>query len=133
MPKADRKRKNNPIPQSKRELICKEDEQEYALITKILGGGKMEGKCFDNVTRICNIRGSLTRKVWIKVNNIVLVSLRDFETKDERKKEKADIIHLYNEDEIRELKKLGELPENLSDTRPDMKEEDLDNVSFEDL
>ncbi len=131
MPKADKK-KNDTNTQSKRELICKEEQQEYALITKILGGGKFEGKCFDNVTRICSIRGSMTRRIWIKVNNIVLVSLRDFETKNENKKEKCDIIHLYNEDEVRQLKKLGELPENLSDTRPDI-EEDLDNISFEDL
>lgn len=134
MPKADKKKKNNPLPLSKRELICKEEEQEYALITKVLGNGRMEGKCFDNVTRICHIRGTMKKKAWIKVNDVVLISLRDFETKDEDKKEKCDIIHLYNEEEVRELKKLGELPENLADpTGLRNNDIDIDNISFEDL
>jgi hypothetical protein len=76
----------------------------------------------------------MKRKAWIKVNDVVLISLRDFETKDEDKKEKCDIIHLYNEEEVRELKKLGELPENLGDpTGLRNNDVDIDNISFEDL
>ena len=57
------------------------------------------------------IRGGIKKKMRIVVGSIVIVSLRDFEDG------KCDIIYLYDKDEIKELIKLGELPEtiNLSD------------------
>jgi translation initiation factor 1A len=49
----------------------------------------------------------MRKKVWIKLNDIVLVSLREFENA------KADIIYKYEIPEINFLKKEHEIPDNI--------------------
>ena len=49
----------------------------------------------------------MRKKVWIKVNDVVLVSLREFE------QSKADIIYKYEIPEINYLKKENEIPDNI--------------------
>jgi len=88
----------------KRELVFKEDLQEYAQVTKMLGNARVEAFCFDGVTRLCQIRGQMRKRVWINMGDIVLVSLREFQDS------KADIIWKYTPDEARSLKAYGELP-----------------------
>merc|ERR1711965_440590 len=78
----------------KRELIFKEDGQEYAQVLTMLGGGRLEAQCFDGVKRL-----------WIAQGDIVLVGLRDYQD------EKGDVILKYSADEARNLKAYGELPE----------------------
>mmetsp|Transcript_13113 Transcript_13113/g.23808 ORF Transcript_13113/g.23808 Transcript_13113/m.23808 type:complete len:135 (+) Transcript_13113:856-1260(+) len=90
---------------AKRELVLKEEDQEYAKVAKMLGGGRLEGKCYDGKTRLCKIRGKLLKRVWIKVGDIILVGLREYEDN------KADVIHKYSAEEARALKAKGVLPE----------------------
>nr|6GSM_i Chain i, Eukaryotic translation initiation factor 1A [Saccharomyces cerevisiae S288C] len=90
----------------KRELIYKEEGQEYAQITKMLGNGRVEASCFDGNKRMAHIRGKLRKKVWMGQGDIILVSLRDFQD------DQCDVVHKYNLDEARTLKNQGELPEN---------------------
>jgi len=82
----------------------------------MLGDGRCEVYCFDRTTRMCLIRGTMRRRVWINVGDIVLVSLRDFQ------EGKADIVHKYTPDEARTLKQHGEIPETvgLSATATDL-------------
>jgi translation initiation factor 1A len=47
----------------KRELIFKEEGQEYAQVIKMLGNGRLEAFCFDGVSRLAHIRGKLRKKV----------------------------------------------------------------------
>mmetsp|Transcript_21211 Transcript_21211/g.71316 ORF Transcript_21211/g.71316 Transcript_21211/m.71316 type:complete len:176 (-) Transcript_21211:1222-1749(-) len=91
---------------SKRELVYKEDGQEYAQVTKMLGNGRLEAYCFDGVNRLCHIRGKLRKRVWIQQGDIVLIGLREFQD------QKADVILKYDNEEARSLKAYGELPEN---------------------
>lgn len=91
----------------KNELVFKEDGQEYAQITKMLGNCRVEAYCADGRKRLCHIRGKMKKKVWITVGDIVLIGLRDFQD------EKADVILKYNDDESRSLKSYGELPETI--------------------
>lgn len=90
----------------KRELVFKEFGQEYAQVTKTLGGGNLAVQCFDGVARIAHIRGKLRKKVWMNPGDLLLVSLRDFQ------EGKVDIIMKYTADEARSLKALGEIPES---------------------
>jgi len=60
----NRRRGKNESEDQKRELIFKEDGQEYAQVTKILGNGRVEAACFDGQTRLCHIRGKLRKKVF---------------------------------------------------------------------
>jgi hypothetical protein len=59
----NRRRGKNENESEKRELVFKEDEQEYAQVTKMLGNGRLEAMCFDGVKRLCHIRGKLRKKV----------------------------------------------------------------------
>ncbi|VDP10176.1 unnamed protein product, partial [Soboliphyme baturini] len=101
----NRRRGKNENDAEKRELIFKEDGQEYAQVVKMLGNNRLQAFCFDGVARMCHIRGKLRKKVWINAGDIILIGLRDFQDK------KADVILKYNADEARNLKTYGELPE----------------------
>lgn len=90
--------------EEKREVLVKEEGQEYAQITKTLGGCNFEAHCFDNVTRTCHVRGKMRKRSWVNISDIVLISLRDFQDG------KADIIVKYTATEARQLKSMGELP-----------------------
>ena len=91
----------------KRELLYKEEGQEYAQILGLLGNGRVSANCFDGVKRMATIRGKLRNRVWINAGDIILVSLREFGD------EKADVIHKFYPEEAFELQDLGEIPENI--------------------
>ncbi|RSH87667.1 Translation initiation factor 1A [Apiotrichum porosum] len=99
----NRRRGKNDGDDDKRELVFKEDGQEYAQVVKMLGNGRLEAKCQDGETRLGQIRGQMRKKVWITQGDIILLSLRDFQD------DKADVIHRYTPDEARSLKTYGEL------------------------
>jgi len=103
----NRRRGKNENEGMKRELVFREDGQEYAQVTKILGNGRLKAMCFDGVERLCHIRGKLRKKVWIAQSDIVLVGLRDFQDC------KADVILKYSPDEARNLKSYGEFPDSV--------------------
>jgi translation initiation factor 1A len=103
----NRRRGKNENEGLKRELVFREDGQEYAQVTKMLGNGRLEAMCFDGVKRLCHIRGKLRKKVWINQSDIVLVGLRDYQDA------KADVILKYSADEARNLKSYGEFPETV--------------------
>merc|ERR1712232_466419 len=103
----NRRRGKNENDQIKRELELKEEGQEYAQVTKIVGQSRAQCKCFDGKERLCHIRGKMRKKVWIGVGDIVLLGLRDFQD------EKADIIHKYKPEEARRLKAQGHIPDNI--------------------
>uniref|UniRef100_A0A8D2NIA8 Eukaryotic translation initiation factor 4C n=1 Tax=Zonotrichia albicollis TaxID=44394 RepID=A0A8D2NIA8_ZONAL len=60
----NRRRGKNENESEKRELVFKEDGQEYAQVIKMLGNGRLEALCFDGVKRLCHIRGKLRKKVF---------------------------------------------------------------------
>ena len=39
----------------------------------MLGNGRLEGHCFDGVTRLCHIRGKMRKKVWVNQGDIILI------------------------------------------------------------
>ncbi|KAI8872342.1 nucleic acid-binding protein [Ramicandelaber brevisporus] len=108
---------------NKRELVFKEDGQEYAQVLRMVGGGRLEAQCFDGTKRLAHIRGTMRKKVWIGTGDIILVSLRDFE------EGKCDVILKYTADEAHNLKAYGELPDtariNETDTTGQAEEGDI--------
>ena len=100
--KKGRKRKKNS--NFTRELILKEEDQEYAKAMKMLGNGCVECYCFDQKKRIGKICGTMRRRVWISPGDIVLVSIRPFNDS------KCDIILKYFPEEAKQLKQKGEMP-----------------------
>ncbi|CDW91049.1 eukaryotic translation initiation factor x-chromosomal-like [Stylonychia lemnae] len=97
-----RKKAKNLGIGEKRELIFKEDGQEYAQVLRMLGNGRLDAFCFDGVKRMCTIRGTLKNR-----GDIILVGLREFGD------DKGDVILKYYDEEAKELKELGEIPEHI--------------------
>ena len=105
------KKQANSI-QMQRPLELPDDEQYFALVGKPLGNGQfsvkyIEGKdeasqfSCDAIGIIC---GKLRRrKQWVVEGNFVLISKRDFEKN--KQNPKVDIIYVYKEYEINELKR----------------------------
>jgi len=55
---------------------------------------------------------------FVRANNLVLIAKRDFQTNDE----KVDIIHVYKDDAVRKLVKMGHVPQvdKLNDVADDL-------------
>ena len=101
--KGCKKMKNSAI-ENNRLLLFKDHGQEYAVVEEIFGHGRYRCACYDKTTRFCILRGSLRKSsVRIYKGDTVLVSLRDFQDG------KADIIHVYAQDEVHSLINYGEI------------------------
>ena len=101
--KGCKKMKNSAI-ENNRLLLFKDHGQEYAVVEEIFGHGRYRCACYDKTTRFCILRGSLRKSsVRIYKGDTVLVSLRDFQDG------KADIIHVYAQDEVHCLINYGEI------------------------
>lgn len=110
-----------------KQLILKDPKegQEYAKITKVNGSGRYQLFCFDGKDRLGICAGNIKRKTRFGLNDIILVSLWDFQDN------KCSIIHKYEPEESRKLRDQGEFPENIK-----LEEEntfmcaEIDNVQF---
>ncbi len=71
---------------------------------KLLGYDRIMVKCQDGATRLCRIRGKMKRKVWIRINDVVLVSPWDFQS-DVR----GDIVWRYKGNQADWLRNNGYL------------------------
>ena len=108
----------------KREMIFRDDGQEYGVITKILGNSRMVVKFIDGNEKQCTVRGSMRKREWVNMNDLVLVALRDFG-------DQHDIIRRYTEDEVSYLKKIGEWDPASAVQEPEDAEivfEDVDDI-----
>jgi len=103
-----RNKRSAKTQDAKRELIFKEDGQEYAQVTALLGSSRLRVMCSDGEERLCTIRGKLVRRAWVHLRDIILVSLRDFEPG------KVDMIHKYTDEEARNLRAYKEIPSSMS-------------------
>jgi len=121
----NRRRGKNENETEKRELVFKEEGQEYAQVIKMLGNGRLDALCFDGVKRLCHIRGKLRKKVWINTGDIILLGLRDYQDT------KADVILKYTPDEARNLKAYGELPDNVKIDAIGSSEDPSGEIEFE--
>lgn len=86
-----------------REPPLAEENQEYARVVAMLGNNRVRAKFADGSERQCRIRGSMRRREWVHVNDIVLVALRE-----DLAGEQADIVFKYQQAEVQRLRRLGE-------------------------
>jgi translation initiation factor 1A len=93
-------------------FIDRQPDQMYGRIIKNLGNKNLLVYCNDNRTRLCHIRGSMRKRVWINVGDIVLISARDFEKKPSetgKTYEKGDIVAKYDQEHLSKLKKQDDI------------------------
>ena len=104
--KKHKKGKKDRFFESK-QLRMKEGGQEYAQIKKCKGNCRFDVFCFDGKERLATLCGTMRKRKFVNMNNIVLVSLRDFEDS------KCDIIDLYDDNQVYQLKELKDIPESI--------------------
>lgn len=119
----------------RRKLRVVEEEGEiYARITGISGGGHAVIMCSDKKVRTLVIRGKFRgrnkRDNTIQLNSIVIAGLRSVSMGEvvTKKKEKADLLYVYNQHEMEELKKIPEIYDIMDDT---IKKETEDVFEFD--
>lgn len=111
------KGKKNKVDSAEQKIALKGIDEAYGLITKKLGNGRFMVKINlqkkEIMGRIC---GSMRRRKnkrsnWVDVGSIVLVGMREFQN------DRVDIVHVYDQAEVRELKKSGEYIEETGEYR----------------
>ena len=89
----------------KTKYVEREDDQQFGRVIQILGNRNTLAYCNDNIIRLCHIRGSIRKDMWINVGDIVLISVRDFLQDKKDKYEKADILYKYDREYYSKIKK----------------------------
>lgn len=114
-----KKMKNKNINNEEDKIILKDsDDQDYGKVEKLLGNCRVDLLCNDKIKRIGIIRGNMKKKQWVNLHNIVLYSKREYEDN------KVDIIHVYSNDSVKNLKNQMNLSFSATE------QEDEDNICF---
>lgn len=93
-----------------RAIITIDQGQEYAIVKDLLGNGRLNVLCEDNITRMARIRGSMrhySKKILIEKGDLIIISKREFE------ENKVDVCHKYNYDETCKLIRDKDFPKNI--------------------
>lgn len=102
-----------------KQLRYKEEGQEYAQITRMKGNCRFDVKCFDGKERMAIMCGGMRKRKFVNLQQVVLVSLRDFQDSV------CDIIDSYDDNQVRELKEKKEIPDFIKLEEENMFSEDL--------
>jgi len=98
-----KRRKRRDVDEKKRETpLPGGEDQVLGVVIQMLGYDRVRVKCSDGNTRLCRIPGKMKKRVWLRLGDIVLVGIWDFQPK-----ERGDILYRYERDEIQELEKRG--------------------------
>ena len=90
-----------------KELRKKDDGQEYAQIKTCKGNCRFDIMCFDGKERAAILCGTMRKRKFINLRQIVLVSLRDFQDSI------CDIIDCYDDNQVKLLKEMKDIPESI--------------------
>lgn len=103
--KGGKKHKRNKSHQSASKATrLKEEGQEYAQIRACKGNCRFDLFVFDGKERLGILCGSMRKRRFVNMRDVVLVSIRDFEDA------KCDIIDVYDDTQVRKLKQMKEIP-----------------------
>ena len=84
--------------------VLPQAHEVFGIAEKLLGYDRLTVRCQDGVTRLCRIRGKMKRRVWIRVNDVVLVSPWDFQATT-----RGDIVFRYKGGQAEWLRSSGYL------------------------
>jgi hypothetical protein len=94
------------------------DEAEmYAKVTAVYGNGMAEVLCNDNVKRLLIVRqkfrGRNKRDNNVAIDKMLLVGRRTWQVVSEKKKQKVDLLYVYSESDINQLKNLEDINQEI--------------------
>ena len=84
------------------EMVYPSQGEILGVVVKLLGFDRIMVKCQDGKERLCRIRGKMKRRVWIRNNDIVVVSPWDFQS-DTR----GDVVWRYTHAQAEILRRKG--------------------------
>ena len=84
-------------------LPREKDNEQFALVTQLMGADQVKAKCSDGIERSCRIPGRMKKKVWIKENDIIIIKVWDFQPS------KADIVWRFLGNQKEWLRRKGYL------------------------
>ena len=111
-----------------KELVYKQEGEEYAQVVRSIGNGYMEIKTFTAngpTLKRAHIRGAMRKKAWMAPGDIVLISTRGYSDKT------CDILHKYNTTEAKLLQARKQLPESIELNQNEQIAEE-DKINFAD-
>ena len=85
-------------------LILPKTTDVLGVVIQMLGFDRVKVRLLTGKIMLCRIRGKMKKRVWIRVNDIVLVSPWDFEP------DKGDIFYRYTREQVKLLRKRNYLP-----------------------
>lgn len=109
MPHKKSKKSKKSGDTTTRTLVLKDDEQEYGKVVRMLGDRKVTVSLIDGSEILGIIPGKFRKRVWFKIDDIILICRREFQN------DRVDIIYKYHEYEARKLLKMSEIPPKFLD------------------
>jgi translation initiation factor 1A len=91
-------------PEGSRELKMPGEGELIGVVVQLLGFNRVKVRCADGKTRIARIPGRMIKKVWLRENDVVIVTPWDFQSD-----QKADVVWRYDRSEVKILKAKGML------------------------
>lgn len=104
--KKEQQEREDALEQEIRRVKLPRNRQTFGIVEQRLGGTRMRVRCLDGKTRICRIPGRLTRTLWVREGDTVLVE--PWELSGDAK---GDVIFKYRKSQIQWLKNKGYLKE----------------------
>ncbi len=90
------------------QLPYKPRGEMFAIVTDITGGSRMKAFCEDDKHRMVRIPGRLKKKMWCRVNDIIIIKKWTVQSD-----EKGDLVYRYRPTEREVLKRKGLVPDKL--------------------
>ena len=104
--KKEEQQRQEQLQQEISRIHLPKGRETFGMIEQRLGASRMRVRCLDGKTRICRIPGRLTRRLWVRENDIVIVEPWEYGGDG-----KGDIIYKYTPTQAAFLKRKGHLKE----------------------
>ena len=103
-----KKSQNGTPPVRAKRLPRLPSGEQFAVIREAVGGSRFMVLCEDGKTRLMRVGGKFQKRVWVRPNDIVIVSLWTVQAD-----KKCDLVYRYLPPERNWLIKNNKLPEEL--------------------
>lgn len=101
-----RRKKNEHTGPKKIRIARTRNGEVYGVVLRMLGNSRLKVYCFDGKVRNARIRGKLVKRMWIREEDVVIVSPWEFQD------DKADIVYRYTRSQVSWLQRKGYIPHN---------------------
>jgi len=102
------KKKTKPSGYISKKVRLAEGNQQFAVVMEMSGGSRMKALCEDGKTRMVRIGGKLKRRMWTRVNDLILI--QPWPIQSDRK---ADLVYRYLPNERNWILRRDIIPEEL--------------------